>query len=307
MPYFLIVLLTSLLFGCQKTASKPIELATSIQIETPPDTISQALKKEVIRNTTAFDRTASYTRIKDKVTQGKPLVVHVLVPLCDNEHQGISPVNASLGNGFNPNSNLYWGAMYGIRSFFKRQKDWTSVAVQKPKDSFIMERIIFKKTDEQNTSVYLVADAYRGDKMHLCVSDFFAACSGKATETIQADGQSIGLKSEADLIVFNGHNGLMDYQFPPQTSQDHVRREACIIGCYSHMYFTEQLLGLETYPLLTTTGLMAPEAYVLQGLIEAWMRLDEGADIRKGAATKYHEYQKCGIRGATNLFKTGWK
>ena len=33
--------------------------------------------------------------------------IHVFVALCDNENQGIVPVNSSLGNGQNSESNLY--------------------------------------------------------------------------------------------------------------------------------------------------------------------------------------------------------
>jgi len=45
--------------------------------------------------------------LKSKINQGEPLVAHVLVPLCDNEHQGIVPTSASLGIGMDPDHNLY--------------------------------------------------------------------------------------------------------------------------------------------------------------------------------------------------------
>src|SRR5688500_17366703 len=56
-------------------------------------------------------------------------VVHVFVALCDNEHQGIAPVPAKLGDGRDPANNLYWGAMYGVKTFFRRSPDWKTVAV----------------------------------------------------------------------------------------------------------------------------------------------------------------------------------
>ncbi len=46
-------------------------------------------------------------------------VIHTLVGLCDNIHQGIVPVSESLGNGQDPKSNLYWGAAYGIKTYFQ--------------------------------------------------------------------------------------------------------------------------------------------------------------------------------------------
>src|ERR1700751_6185185 len=45
-------------------------------------------------------------------------VVHVYVALADNRHQGIVPVPAKLGNGEDPARNLYWGAAYGLKTFF---------------------------------------------------------------------------------------------------------------------------------------------------------------------------------------------
>lgn len=45
--------------------------------------------------------------------------IHVFVALCDNANQGIVPVPESLGNGQDPKSNLYWGAIYGLKSYFK--------------------------------------------------------------------------------------------------------------------------------------------------------------------------------------------
>jgi len=49
--------------------------------------------------------------------------IHVFVALADNEHQGIVPVPARLGNGLDPAHNLYWGAAAGVKTFFSRSSD----------------------------------------------------------------------------------------------------------------------------------------------------------------------------------------
>jgi hypothetical protein len=41
------------------------------------------------------------------LSSADPLSVHVLVALCDNEHQGIVPVPKKLGNGSDIAGNLY--------------------------------------------------------------------------------------------------------------------------------------------------------------------------------------------------------
>ena len=55
-------------------------------------------------------------------------VIHVLVALCDNENQGIVPVPAFLGNGEDPTKNLYWGAAFGVKTFFGKSKSWKKIS-----------------------------------------------------------------------------------------------------------------------------------------------------------------------------------
>ena len=69
--------------------------------------------------------------------------IHVLVALCDNKNQGIVPVPAATGNGQNPKNNLYWGCAHGVKTFFKKQKDWKlTQTVENPGEN-ILERVIF--------------------------------------------------------------------------------------------------------------------------------------------------------------------
>jgi hypothetical protein len=62
---------------------------------------------------------------QESSSQNSPLrSVHVFVALADNEHQGIVPIPARLGNGLDPAHNLYWGAAAGVKTFFIRSADW---------------------------------------------------------------------------------------------------------------------------------------------------------------------------------------
>ena len=66
-------------------------------------------------------------------------VIHVFVALCDNVNQGIVPVSARLGNGEDPANNLYWGAAFGVKTFFSKSKDWNSSPDANPQPA-ILER-----------------------------------------------------------------------------------------------------------------------------------------------------------------------
>ena len=78
-----------------------------------------------------FDRSASFDRLKDKIEKGETVSIHIRIPLCDNDYQGVVPVPAKLGNGKDLRNNLYWGAKYGFKSYFKNYTDWTLVSAQK--------------------------------------------------------------------------------------------------------------------------------------------------------------------------------
>src|SRR5262245_41095802 len=86
-------------------------------------------------------------------------LIHVLVALCDNRFQGIVPVPARIGDGDDPANNLYWGAAFGVKSFFKKSRDWMPVQATSKPGPAILERIVFK---HRTRDVYLIADAYRG-------------------------------------------------------------------------------------------------------------------------------------------------
>jgi hypothetical protein len=235
-------------------------------------------------------------------------VVHIFVALCDNINQGIVPVSASLGNGDNPATNLYWGAAFGVKTFFGKSKDWELVSSVKDSRAAVLERLIFKHRQRE---VFIVADAYRGKEISQATWDFLQAASGHPGETvkIKSGARTIEFNTggSADLIAYVGHNGLMDFALhaTPQ-SLDERNRKAIILACISKKYFAAPLKKTGASPLLWTTNLMAPEAYILSAAVEGWMNKESDEEVRVRAAKAYNSYQNCGQKAANNLFATGW-
>lgn len=275
----------------------------SISPEKELDSIHQI---ETAVNTKVFSRTVSFDKLKEKVSSKDTILIHTLVPLCDNASQGIIPVADHLGNGYDPDGNLYWGAMYGFKSYFNRS-DWKLLSKEAKINENVLERVVFMKQLPSSSVVLLVADAYKGDRMKNCLHDYFNAVAGRKKESITLNSHQIGIYSYADLIIFNGHNGLMDYDLKRIPSKDSIIRETAVIGCASYEYFKPHLLASYGYPILTTSNLMAPEAYVAEGLINAWLNLKTEQEIRSSVGQAYNRYQKCGIKGATRLFYSGWQ
>src|SRR5579864_8558986 len=236
--------------------------------------------------------------------------VHVFVALADNQHQGIVSVAAVLGNGEDAARNLYWGSAYGVKTFFSRSPEWERLrCVQKPKVQ-ILERCVFKY---RTANVYLISEAYRGIEIKQAIWDFLDSAAGGGADTVavsvQPTGTGLNLPAHggATLLAYIGHDGLMDFQLPHYPRQkDASHREAIVLACASKQFFGEAVRASGAYPLLWTTGLMAPEAYTLKSALDGWIAAENREQLRDRAAGAYDKYQKCGIRAAHRLLTSVW-
>lgn len=254
-----------------------------------------------------FDRTEIRKRLKAKIAEGKPLVAHVLVPLCDNENQGIVPTSASLGNGMSLKSNLYWATSKGMKRYFKEHKDWKLLSSTLDPNNHVLERVVFEKTFSNNTMVLLIIDAYRGDRMKACLEDYFNSLAGKKQLTIDVAGQKIALYGKADLVGFNGHNGLMDTDVDLVRNSDGIMKDAVVIACVSKSWFSQHHENAGGYPLVTTTSLLYPGAPVMEEVLNRWALQKSDEMIRQGAGDGYYAMKpKSGVNGARRMFATGW-
>lgn len=240
-----------------------------------------------------------------KKIKNEPRVIHVLVALCDNENQGIVPVPAHLGNGEDADGNLYWGAAYGMKTFFTKSGKWEKLSEENDPKENVLERIVFKHTEH---NVYLIADAYRGSSIKETITDFLSAASGEKLENVEINNTTIQVLGSSDLIGFIGHNGLMDFDLEVSPAQINSEEslDAVILACASKNYFAKHLKKTNANPLLWTTNLMAPEAYILHDALEGWIKGESAQQVQVRAASAYAKYQKISQRSAQNLLVTGW-
>lgn len=229
--------------------------------------------------------------------------IHVMVALCDNKYQGIVKVPKAIGNGQDPDNNLYWGCGYGIRTYFKKSQEWKEIKRYKTNGN-ILERIVFKHKKEP---IYLVADAYDGKYIKQCTIDFLNSCAGVTKDTLNINNEIIGINGNSKLLSYIGHNGLMDFSLTNTfQNKDNIRREAIILACASKQYFAPYLRSANTNPLVWTTNLMCPEAYTLHDAINPYIQGLDDLKIWQSAATAYAKYQKCSVNAAKKLLVTGY-
>ena len=230
--------------------------------------------------------------------------IHVFVALCDNKYQGIVPVPAKIGNGQDAATNLYWGAAFGVKTFFNKSSEWKLIETKKNPVENILERLLFK---HKTKNIYLLADAYDGQYIKQTTIDFLLACSGNGITSISNNGKEIFFAGAADIIAYVGHEGLMDFsltnKFEKQNDGD---RKAIMLACISKKYFSSHLKNTGAEPLLWSTGLMAPEAYVLHDALNKWIDTGDAAQTRNAAAAAYSKYQRCSVNAAKSLLVSGW-
>jgi hypothetical protein len=260
-----------------------------------------------------FNRTIIANKLKNKISKGEALVVHIFVPLCDNEHQGIVRTSESLGNGFSLTSNLYWATRNGMKRYFNEKSNWTLLKSIKNvyKDSVVLERVVFERNYPNNATVYIVADAYRGDKMFETVNDFLRASSNNYTEVLTlSDSQSINIHGGADMVVFNGHNGQLDlfYNQPNRwfnTSKE--QKDMVVIACYANEYFEREAMRAKAYPIVRAKNTLHPGAFVISNIIDEWAMLRSVEEMSLSAGKAYCAIHNCSAKTSRNLFYKGWK
>ncbi len=231
-------------------------------------------------------------------------LIHVFVALCDNDSQGIVPVPARIGNGDDAASNLYWGSAEGLKTHFSRSADWRLLSSTPNPTANILERCLFQ---HRTANAYLLADAYRGSNIQDATEDFFAAAAGRKQETVttRVGQQQITLVAagSADLVAYIGHNGLMDFSIAfPEAAADAASRDAIVLCCISERYFRSALDRCRAKPILMTTQLMYPGAFILRAALDGWLRGESPTRLRERAANVYAANQHISVGAARGIF-----
>ncbi len=256
---------------------------------------------------------ATQQRIDRDIAQGNPIVIHVSVALADNKHQWIASVPEAIGNGQDPRNNLYWGARYGLKTFFVKDAGWKIIKKIPVQDKKVLERLVFYKLIKRHgrpVKAFLIADAWDGRYISETIQQFLSYSAGADVITIDVQSQlNLQAGGAAHLNVYIGHDALMDYFGlkdktiqNPEKVPDAPQSDSIVLACKSKPYFEPRLKSIGSHPLLLTTGLMAPEAYTLDAAIMQWVMGKDDNQIRKSAAAAYAKYQKINLTAAKRLF-----
>lgn len=238
---------------------------------------------------------------------GRPLVVQVHVPLCDNDVLRCG--GGRLGDGDDPDGNLYWATSGGFRGWFgRRGSGWQQVLLQRnprPDVPDVLELRVWRRwvtPPEQlrargvrrRFAVYVVAHAWRGESigsaMAAYAADLFAG-PGEVSRIELPDGTELEAGGGARVVAFVGHNGWMDagaldFRWP-EPAKDSPRRGTIAVACITENYLVPAVPSAGRVPLLFTRSLLFAGAHAFEGAVTAFANgLDLGG-IREGAVRAY--------------------
>ena len=210
--------------------------------------------------------------------------IAVFVGLADNATQGIQKVGAKIGDGNVPEENLYWGCSEGLKAVFRASAKWKlEQRVVATGDPRILERMVFRHA---NPDAVLVAEAWRGANLRECYEAF----------------QQAAVSGQQDLVAFIGHNVLMDTRIALPATKAAKPTDAVVLCCLSESYFRARLEASGLRPMLLTTQLMYPGAFLLHDALEAWLAGKDRAAMRKAAGSAYARNQHLSQAAATGVF-----
>ncbi len=220
-----------------------------------------------------------------QVSSAEERTIGVFVALCDNVHQGIVPMPKAIGNGDDPDRNLYWGNAEGLLGVFDKSPHWSKQPSVEPAFEDVLRQRAYSHASGQ---AVLHAFAYRGSAIEQCLKDYELAVH----------------QGTYDLVVFLGHNGLMDFSLGlPKRKPSHTKTPDCIVlCCKSEVFFRERIEAMGARPILLTTQLMYPGAFILRDVLDEWMKKTGLNAYRLAAGRAYPANQKISQKAALGVF-----
>ena len=241
-----------------------------------------------------------YDEMAPELAAGKPLVVQVHVPLCDNDVLRCG--RGRLGDGEDADGNLYWATSGGFRGWFGRKgSPWRLVhRVLAPEEDVIEIRVWRRRVSpgpalrargiKKPVPVYVVAYAWRGESIARAMSAYAADLfGGPARRIALPDGEVLAAGGAARLVAFVGHNGWMDVtDFAwPRTSGKAARKATIAVACITEDYLVPAVPDARRVPLLFTRSLLFAGAHAFEGAVSAFAEGQSLAGIREGAVRAY--------------------
>jgi len=263
--------------------------------------------------------------VRADIAAGKPVVVQVHVPLCDNAI--IRCGGSGLGDGNNLKRNLYWATSEGLVGWMdRRDSGWTAElratgdVVGEPE---VLEVRAWRRDVDmpaawrgpgmpRRFTVHLVGFGWRGTSIDRALSaylsDLFRARPRMISVVDPATNRKLELAAggRARIVAWAGHNRLMDVRADwaelTRTQEVGFRKGALAIACYSAEYLRPAMPGPSRVPLLLTASFVMASSAAVEQSVMAFVAGGDFAAIRAGGTAGYARGQRRPVEKVRNGF-----
>jgi hypothetical protein len=255
-------------------------------------------------------------KVIDDLAAGKPLVVEVHVPLCESSI--IACGNAKLGDGDNPDTNLYWSTTPGFGEWFARRgSGWKRVLKQTADatgDKDVLAVHVYRRSIDtpsawrkrgvpKHFELDIVVHGWRGKAIDRALAAYADDVSGKGTRAlVLADNSKLAAGGSAQLVAFVGHNRLMDLDKFEWPDPGAAVKGTIAIACDTAPYMKREVPAATRVPLLMTSDLLFANAAPLEAAVLAFATGGGYAQIRTDATTAYAGVQNATFKHVSGVF-----
>lgn len=219
------------------------------------------------------------------IAASQPVSVLVIVPLCDGAQLACG--RGGLGDPGSPEENLYWGALYGAERVLRKERAYVVEQTSAPAPPILRELHLRRRAAAGERELVVTLRAYDGRDIQRALTDCLDAIAARS----------------ADLVVWAGHDVLMDIPAPARDRSERAAN-AAVLACASEEYFGPVLDALGARAVALTRSFMAPEGYLLDALLQNVARHgpEEREHLRAALVGAYAKYQRVSRKAAGTVF-----
>lgn len=238
----------------------------------------------------------------DSISRDGHLTVTVHVALADRS----SGAASRFADGSQPRTNLTWGALYGVETHFANAAGWRRACTDNG-DGPVLRRVVFHRRAEVTAAwrelgvaapfdIFVLALAWPSTLAREAMNRPIREAMLHEPIPMTVEGEELVFGSGSMLIGYLGPNAMAEGYWDPfeQLPGTCPRQPTGIfyLCSMSAVYLHDTVVRHGLYPVLFAREPIVPEAYLLDGMLQALAvgELDDGFLLR--AAEQYTIYQK---------------
>ncbi|MFQ5430674.1 MAG: hypothetical protein ACE5E1_10225 [Phycisphaerae bacterium] len=265
----------------------------------PSEALSEALFGKVRPDAPPFEAS-----LVDTIRRRGALTVTLHVALFADTGNGRA---GAFGDGDNPATNLYWGALYGVETHFANAAGWQRRYTDDGGGPPLLRRVVFSRRVEPTPAwrergvdkpfdLFVLANAWPNARIIEAMEQPLRDAICGAPVRIEIDGRMLEFAGGSAVVGYVGQNHMLDEYWDPFAQLGGCAPSRQVGVFYlcprSAVVLHEPVVRRGLYAVLFTRSAATPEAYLVDGMFRGLASGELGDAFIAGAAAEYARYQK---------------